>query len=399
MATRWREAGVVWATIATLTGTLPGQTVLVSVFNPHLRAALDLSATELSLAYMGATLLAATPMTTVGRWSDRYGPRRLTIAVTIGFIGACIGMGWVRGGVGLFFGFLGLRLFGQSAMGMLSGHAAALWFERRLRQVEALRGAAMSVATTVLPPLVSQLVAGVGWRSAYPLLGIAVAVWVLPSVVWLQRDQPGAGRSSGVASGPPLAGMTLAQAWRTPVYWVLLAVGMLHASMGTGLLFFNLALAEASGLQDQVGAWGLSVFGGSILVSTGLVFVFGHRGGHRPWLIAVPVSLGCACVGVALAPSRELFLAAMGMLGLGAALSQAVLAPCVATVFGRRHHGAIRGSMMTSLVAGTALGPVWMGGLRDLTGSFVPPLLAVPLASLVLVVALARVSFDPPRAS
>ncbi|MEM6862632.1 MAG: MFS transporter [Myxococcota bacterium] len=386
---------VVLCSIVTLVGTLPGQTVIVSVFIPELQQSLELGPTTLSLAYMTATLTASLPMTAVGRLSDRLGPRRVTLLVSFAMALTCFAMGSVASILTMTVGFVGLRFFGQASMGMLSGHAVALWFEAGLRRVEAVRSAAMGLATTALPPLVHGLVADVGWRWAYPALGAAVLLGVLPLVALVQRDTPESmglsleGRKGSEAA--LLEGATLQEAMSTPTYWVLASLGVLHASFGTALLFHNQALAAAASVDAQTAAWALSGFGGASLVGTTLLFVLGNRLPLRPSLILIPVFLSTACVGVALARGPALYMAAMAVLGLGMALVQASLTPAIALAFGRRHHGSIRGSVMTALVAGTALGPVLLGLSLDLSGSFSTLLLGIPVLALTLGVAVSRV--------
>jgi len=388
---------VVLCSIVTLVGTLPGQTVIVSVFIPELQAALGLGPTTMSLAYMMATLTAALPMTAVGRLSDRFGPRRVTLMVALAMAGTCIAMGSVAAYLPLILGFVGLRFFGQASMGMLSGHAVALWFEQGLRRVEAARSAAMGVATTALPPVVHGLVESVGWRWAYPALGAAVLFTVVPLVGLVQRDTPESmglrldGARDEATPASALEGHTLGEAMRTPAYWVLASLGVLHASFGTGLLFHNRALAEAASVGADASAWALSAFGGASFAGTLILFALGNRLPLRPSLVLIPVFLGSACVGVALAEGTVPYLLSMTVLGLGMALVQASLTPAIALAFGRRHHGSIRGSVTTALVAGTALGPVFLGLSLDLTGSFSTILLGIPVLALTLAVAVLRV--------
>ncbi|MGF1511663.1 MAG: nitrate/nitrite transporter [Myxococcota bacterium] len=400
---------VALASTVTLAFTLPGQTVLVSVFTPHLQSDLRLTATELSLIYMMATLTASLPMTFVGRLADRFGPRLVTIAATLGLAISCVWMGNVRSGWGALLGLAGLRMFGQGAMGLLSGHAVALWFESELRRVEALRSAVMGLATSAFPPFTFWLIASWGWRWAYPSLGALAVMAVLPLVIGVQRDTPESMglRVDGRRHDPTQAasaksawtGLTLAQALRTRTYWVLLSVAVLHASLGTGVLFHNQALAEAGQLPLSVSALGLSAFGGSSLAATGLLFLLGARLPYRPGLVAIPVALSLSCAGIGMARSAALFVGSMMLLGIGMALIQASLTPCIAVAFGRRHHGTIRGSVMTWVVAGTALGPVLLGVSVDVWGSFQPVLFAAAVPAFLLCLALLRIRLDEPSSS
>jgi ABC-type sulfate transport system permease component len=65
--------------------TMPGQTVMAALFNDSYRQALDLSITQLSAAYTIGTLLAAVPISWVGRMANRHGLRLVTGIVMLGF--------------------------------------------------------------------------------------------------------------------------------------------------------------------------------------------------------------------------------------------------------------------------------------------------------------------------
>ena len=67
--------------------TSPGQTFAVSAFTPYLRESLKLTDSQLSLAYMLGTLLAALPLMLVGPLSDRYGLRGISL-IAIGMLSA-----------------------------------------------------------------------------------------------------------------------------------------------------------------------------------------------------------------------------------------------------------------------------------------------------------------------
>ena len=110
----------------------PGQTYGVSVFNPYIRRALDLSHSEISGAYMLGTSLASLPMISVGALMDRYGPRRILVGVVLLFGLACVGISQATGWVTVFLSFLMLRMLAQGSMGLLTPNTLDMWFNARL---------------------------------------------------------------------------------------------------------------------------------------------------------------------------------------------------------------------------------------------------------------------------
>lgn len=69
--------------------TSPGQTFAIAAFIPEIRQSLNLSDSQMSLAYMLGTFLAAFPLSTIGPLADRLGLRRLTILAVIALAAAC----------------------------------------------------------------------------------------------------------------------------------------------------------------------------------------------------------------------------------------------------------------------------------------------------------------------
>ena len=96
--------------------TSPGQTYMVSVFNPSLREALDLSLSQLTGAYMLGTLLASLPQSYIGQWADRVGIRKMLFLITSLFSLACVFISQATSLPMLFLGFFFLRMFGQGAL-------------------------------------------------------------------------------------------------------------------------------------------------------------------------------------------------------------------------------------------------------------------------------------------
>ena len=91
----------------------PGQSHTFSVFIGPISRDLGVGATAISSAYGLATLIAALGLPFVGRLVDRYGARKVMLAVVV-FLGlGCIAFGFAPGIIWLALGFGALRFFGQ----------------------------------------------------------------------------------------------------------------------------------------------------------------------------------------------------------------------------------------------------------------------------------------------
>ena len=108
-------------------GTGAGQTYGVSVFKPHIEAALGVSDTALSATYGAASFLAALPLPVVGHLADRLGLRAVGVGVVLGLSVGCVVTGSAVGLVTAGVGFFLLRMLGQGALTLVAGNTPAMW--------------------------------------------------------------------------------------------------------------------------------------------------------------------------------------------------------------------------------------------------------------------------------
>ncbi|MBN2503080.1 MAG: MFS transporter [Anaerolineales bacterium] len=142
---------IVPISVVTLLATSPGQTFLVSVFNPYFRETFNLSLSQLSAAYMGGTLLAAIPQPFLGTLMHKWGIRRLTLISLLMLGLTCLFTSQARNLFMLFLAFFFLRTFGQGALTLLSSNMLAMWFRTRLGTVSGITGVLNYVFVGVEP--------------------------------------------------------------------------------------------------------------------------------------------------------------------------------------------------------------------------------------------------------
>lgn len=396
--------------------TLPGQTVVVSMFNNAFCESLGLTLKQLGTAYLIGTLAAAFPLRRIGRLSDTLGPRLTTALVTLGLLLGCLVVSRSLNAIALTLGFFLIRLFGQGAMGMLSSHLLALWFERRLATIESIKHAGFGAACMGVPPLVVWLIAGYGWRNAYAILGLSVCLLVLPLVATIFRNKP-EDIGQHLDNEPPgehkrwqkihkqhtqpevPAHFTLPQARSTLTFWALMLPGMLSGLVGTAMLFHIQPILKHAGVDgvEQAGATAAMAWGAAMLLST---LVSGPIADKFPARVLIPCAslmLSASFVIMGLADSTIAAAISMAIFGLSQGLYTASFGPAIARFYGRPHHGEIRGFVTTLFVAGTATGPFLVAdGAQRAGGSFGPAFYVSALLALALGV-LATRAVRPPQ--
>jgi sugar phosphate permease len=388
--------------------TSPGQTFIVQGFIEHFIRDLGLSRSLVSTLYMVGTLgnAALLQILRVGHRFDRYGPRRMVLVISLAFGATCLFMGAVSGAAMLVIGFAALRFFGQGSLSLLTGTMINQWWVRRRGMMRGLSGAVTSaLAMGLLPSLVRMLIGAVGWRYAYAALGGALLVIMAP-IGWLtfrRRPEdhgllPDGDRATEETWGEADRGevnFTLAEALRTPAFWIL-AGGIATTSMlGTGLVFHMESIVTDQGLGPAIAA---AVFVPMGLVQAILRFPAGVLVDRMPVRYIIALSLVLQAIVMWLATRLASTAAAYvygGALGFMFVAWGASAAVVWAAYYGREHLGAIAGAGMSIAIVGSSLGPMVMGVARDVMGSYVP--LFNLIAFLPLALAIASLFARPPR--
>jgi len=374
--------------------TMPGQTVLVSLWKEPIRESFGLSLTSVSAAYSIGTILAALPLPWVGRFADRFGLRRTVALVTVLFSLSLILLREASGIVTLGAGFFLVRFLGQGSLGMLSSHTIAMWFERRLGSAHALLTVfGFAGGGALLPAPTAWMLAAFGWRTALLALAAMVALLVLPSVLLVFRNRPEAigqrldgdpaehPRHDVLHGGSPPPGdpaFTARQAMRTPAYWIIMASMIATGFVGTALLFHMPAMLKQAGLEGSAEQAALAIqpwpfaFGLTTLAVGWLVDRLKPARLLPPSLLLMAAAIGvCTAAARGTAPPHAtvpIMATGMAIYGASQAIITAVANPTIARYFGRTHHGSIRGVVATATVFGTGVGPYAIAFGRDLAG-------------------------------
>ncbi len=387
-----------WRVVAmcalTLGMTAPGQTAGVSVFIDPMMATLDLSRSQISLAYLVGTLAGAGTMPAFGRLIDRRGVRYTMTAIAVSFPVVLLAMAGVGGLVTLTLGFVGIRMLGQGALSMTATTAVAFWFDRLRGRAIGLTSAAGQGLMTLAPVTLAAAVLALGWRGAWIAAAAVVAVVTLSVARLGMRDSPAdvGQRVDGLAHSDetpstPIWGVTRAQAMRSRMFWALTGGVLTTGLISTALAFHQISVLGARGLTPVEAA---ANFIPQTLAALAATLVTGALVDHVRPRILLAVAMGFLIGAVLVLPSVSPgWTAAMYGAAIGAAggSARALEGAALPRFFGTRHLGSIRGMVTLVMVVGTAVGPSLLALGHDLTGSYQPALywmLLLPAAVIVL---------------
>jgi len=339
------------------------------------------SRAETSIAYSVSQLVAGGSSPLVGALVDRLGPRRLLLLggglLVIGLLGsALISALWQ---IILLYGVL--MTIGANCLGMvvfvplLSRH-----FVRRRGMAISLLQSANGFGRAASAPLVQLLISTLGWRATY----LAQAVFMAAAVPFLAMLFRRAARypiaaeplstSPAAAPAPLLApSWTLAEAVRTPHFWLLFAV-YLFTGLGSFLVSLHqLAFAVDVGFDKLYAAGVLGM--GAFLAIAGTIFT-GTLSDYigREWsaILAYGISiLGVVCALLITSPEQGwlLWLHAC-FFGLTWGARGPAITAKTADLFPGRQLGTILGVITIGSGIGSAAGSWAAGWIFDLSGSY-----------------------------
>jgi MFS family permease len=325
----------------------------------------------------------------IGALADRHGPRVMLVVTVIiaGCAFALVSTVHALWQLYLLVGVLGG--IGMSSFYLLSTTTVTRWFDEHRGLALALVLVGFNLGYITAGPLSAWLIARVGWRAAYALLGTTCGLVTMLAALTVRlphaREAPEPRARDPRAADPRAAaagGLTLAQALGDTRQWVLnvswLLLGALSLMVSVHIVPFahdqGISLADASLALTAYGIGAVSGRVASGIVSDRIGTFTTIRLGYALQLVALVALLGLSSLGA--------LLASLVALGVGFAAADTMLAKAVPDVFGTRSLGAILGVLNLGWRCGAAIGPAAAGFLYDLTGSYTIPFGAAPFAVL-----------------
>ena len=336
---------------------------------PAVQAEFGVDRAEASLPYTMTMIGFVIGGVLMGRLADRYG---IVVPVIAGTL--ALGLGYVvtafapsLWSFGLLYGVL-VGLFGSSAMfGPLIADTSH-WFARRRGIAVAVAACGNYFGATIWPPIVQHFIERDGWRATHIGIGVVCVLTMLPLAMALRRKPPIYDEAHNIANGgrPPVsiglrpgtlqallmvAGLSCCVAMSMPqvhivAYCVDLGYG---AARGAEMLSVMMAFGVVSRLLS---GWVLDRIGGlwTLLLSSTLQ--------------AIALALFLPFNGLV---SLYVISAVFGLFQGGITPSYAIV---VRETFPPGRAGTRIGLVLSSTIAGMALGGWMSGAIFDLTGSY-----------------------------
>jgi len=301
-------------------------------------------------------------------------------------------------------GFVGWNLFSPFVV----NSAVNKWFVRKRGWALALGSSGISLGSLVTPLILTGVVDNFGWRSGYFSLGALILILVIPVSFFMRRTPEDYGLlpdgvddyDDHVSSDIPeseFRPFNRSQAIKTSSFW-LLVFGFAFIAAGLAcVLIHAIPFSQESGFARTVGAIGISVNGLANL-SSKPVWGFAMQRFHPRFLVVVAYTISSIGVSLMLVSGPisliPMLLVGFFLYGFGFGGTIPLSESLWARYFGRAHIGSIRGITQPIRILGTAVAPVLVGLLFDITDTYRPGFVLV-IGALLLGAILVFFSREP----
>jgi MFS family permease len=350
-----------------------GQTYFVGIFGPAVQTEFALSHTAWGTIYMIGTLASAAVLPWSGKYIDRIDLRQYASVVCAFIAFACLFMSQVSSAIMLAVAIFLLRHSGQGLMSHTAITSMGRYFHTHRGRAIAIATLGFATGEALLPFAAVIAIAAVGWRWSYGLVGILLAVGLMPTVLWLlvghdERHHAHIARQSNREFDPTASerGWTRAEVLRDIRFYLILPGTTAPSLILTAMFFHHLNLADAKGWSHVwiTGSYGIYAVA-TILTSLISGPLIDRLGAVRlvPFML-VPLAAGMVVVSLFDHPLTAWIYLILA--GINVGIAHTAVSAMWAEIYGVTNLGAIR-SVSTSLsVFASALGPVTVGGLMDL---------------------------------
>lgn len=279
---------------------------------------------------------------------------------------------------------------GAVCLGGFIGVTVCNWFVVRRGRAVGILHMGSFLATGVMPLTAAAMIEAWGWRGAWLVMGLMVLVLTLPAVILVRRRPEDMGlHPDGIAPGEAAARpvsqreqrqreallaadvvWTRAEVLRTPIFWICVFAWGLSVSAIAGTNLHLVPFFQELGYPLTIAAAALALRAASGLIGSPIWGLLLER---AP--LNVAASLPFACTGVALllfvlVPTTTGFVIGLFVYGIGVSGNFVAQETIWANYFGRTSLGLVRSIANPPLIVFSATGPLALGLVYDLTGSY-----------------------------
>jgi len=326
---------------------------------------------------------------------DRFGPRRIMLVGILLAGGALIGLGGMSA-LWMFYAFYLLNAIGYVCGGPLPNQVLlSQWFRESRGKAMGFAYLGIGIGGALVPWLSYWMVQWWGWRGALRGLGALIILLAWPMAYFAKEARPDAAAAAGGAGAMPLRAV-----FHRPAFYLLAFGSMCSiAAVGGANQHLKLFMSLDAGYSQGDAARIISLVLGCSIAGR---LLMGWLADHMPKkhvMLIIYLLVAAAIPLLFFAPSRG----AMGLFsvifGIGLGGEYLIIPLMAAELFGVGVLGRVMGIVVTADGVAEAVSPMFVGYLRDVTGSYHAGftwLIGVAILGAIAIAMLPRRAASPP---
>jgi MFS family permease len=322
----------------------------------------------------------------IGVLIQRLGARKWLTAATV----ACAGSFLLISMIGELWqlyacvGLLGITIGGTTLVPAQT--VVTTWFNQKRGRAMGIVMMGIGIGGLCIPPLITVFIKGVGWRGSWRLSALIYLVLLVPPLLLFLRNRPSdvgqlpdgadpGGSAEGVSQAA--AGVSVKRVVRSPAFWLLFAIYVLHLYVMSAVAIHAQAFAEQdAGYTMTTAALFMSFAVGCSIPAR---FLFGRLADRFSpqyvmaaaglFLVTGPLALNLFVINLGWPGLPPILIFALFQ-GMGIAGSATVLPLLTGRCFGPRNFAKIIGLVMAGFALGALFGAPITALIRESTGSY-----------------------------
>jgi MFS family permease len=315
----------------------------------------------------------------VGRFNDRFGPKKMMTITTL-----FLGIGYMLMSrltavwqLYLFFGIIfGI---GLSSVDVIALSTIARWFESKRGMMTGIVKVGTGAGQFTLPLVASFLISHYGWRNAYVVIGAAALVALIVIARLLRRDPGQIEAPAEIKKSTHqklkkkkanTASLDLEEALRTVQLWTICIVNLTLVFCLMSIMVHIVPHARDIGVSAPRAAGVLSTIGGVSMLGRFIAGMAIDRIGSKRVMIICFFLLISGLLWLQKADALWMLLLFASVYGIAHGGFFTAISPIVAELFGIQSHGVLFGIVVCFGAIGGAAGPILAGYIFDVTASY-----------------------------
>lgn len=257
-----------------------------------------------------------------------------------------------------------------------------VWFRKKRGLAVSIAALGISVGNVIFSPIVEGLISSNGWRFADQISGLVMLVIMVPLSLIVISSRPkskgalpygmdaaGAAAAAAAKADVPQTGLTLAEARKTPMFYVFL-LAILGMTFATGAALQLPAYLTDIGYDSSFAAKILSAYSFVAIFGKLILGAVNDRFGEKVGSVYACVAGIITFICFAMAASKAALIGLVVAYGLGVGITSVLPTLLTSKIFGNRDYGPIYGMVVSTNRLGGVIGNVGVSLLFDITGNY-----------------------------